>query len=127
LLQLGEKLGEVGRSCSQLRAEPLRISPADERAQSLYPGPEGGRSPCFPGAAHKRLRSSQRGTVCELVDEAALADPGLARDQKQPSPPRERALETGEELGELALAPDEDSRCPSAEQRAAPAQCDGGL
>src|SRR5207248_8282257 len=38
--------------------------------------------------------------------EPALADAGLADEEEQPAAPGERVVESGDELGELRLAPD---------------------
>jgi hypothetical protein len=46
-----------------------------------------------------------------LLGEAALADPGLAAEEAEPSPAGERILERGGELGQLGLAADERAPC----------------
>ena len=77
----------------------MRADRLDDRAQGSGP-----RRDCSP-TQEEATRAVQR-----LFDERALADPGLTRDQDEPSAPSSRRCGHIPQLGELALATDETMR-----------------
>ena len=108
--QLGQQLRDVDRAGAELGAQRLHLGAADVRAQRLHPRPVRGRAARLPAAPDEHLRAARPGPRGQLLREPALADPRLADEQAQAPAARDRVVEAGGELGELALTPDERAR-----------------
>ncbi len=106
--RLRHQLGEIRGAAPKLGAKRLRVEIADIRAKRLHPRPIGGRASSLPAAAPEHACLAGTRPRRELVGQAALADSGLTRDEKECTSPGERVVEPGHEGGELALAADEE-------------------
>ena len=107
LAQLGQDLRELGRAGAELRAQRLRLGcRARTRAATAPTASTRARRPPPSSGRRAPRRRAPRARV-ELLGEPALADARLAGEQEQAPAARERVVEAGGELGELALAPDE--------------------
>jgi hypothetical protein len=102
----GRSGGELGEEARQLGPPPRveRAGVVDETlaAQRVHHRPEEEDAVALVGAAEEDTGRHPAGAQHQLLDEAALADAGLAGDGDQPAAP-----ESLDETGQLALAADE--------------------
>jgi hypothetical protein len=108
LADLGDDLRELGGARSELPTEGLWCLDADVGAQCLHPRPVGGRAARFPATAPHDPDPPLLGSSRQLVRQTALADPGLATKEEEPTAPTRRVVEPGQQLAQLAVSPDED-------------------
>src|SRR6266508_1972300 len=108
LPQLGDDLGNVRRTCSELGAQRNGIALPHIGAERLDPRPIGGGSARLPAAPDEDPRAADSRVFNQFVREAALSDPRLSGEKEEPSVAGEGLLEPAEKLGELSLSADED-------------------
>ena len=109
-LQLGHQLADVDRAAAELQRQDRGILAAHVRSENLHPRPVGRLPAAFPRVAPEHARFPSCGEIGHLLRQPRLADAGLAGEQEQASAAGYGFLEAGGELGELALAANEESR-----------------
>src|SRR5262249_49318207 len=105
--QLGQELAQLRRVAAKLGANRGRVAVAHERAEDLRPRPERRRPAPVPAARPQDARATRLGDAGELVRQARLADPGLARDQRDVALADQRLLECVLERAELIVVADQ--------------------
>ena len=78
------------------------------RADPLYPGPVGWSAAGLPASAPQDEEPAIPSKRCELVGEPALSDPRFPGQQEEASSSVRGGIEAIDELGKLALSPNED-------------------
>src|SRR5207247_264238 len=106
-----KNLRELDRSRPELAAQPLGIRLPNVAAERLHPRPVGRRAARLPAAPDEDLGTAYARVANQLVGQTALADPRLADEEEEASPAGNRVVQARVELGELALAADEDPAC----------------
>ena len=106
--ELGHDLGEVRRLRSEFGQQIFLLCVlADESANDLNPGPIGRRGPARPTDAPSGVGATRLGLVRQGSREARLADPGLPGEQHDGAMAGDRLLESGGQLSQLPLAPNQ--------------------
>ena len=106
--ELGHDLGEVCRLRSEFGQQIFLLWVlAYESANDLNPGPIGRRGPARPTDAPGGMGATRLGLVRQGSREARLADPGLPGEQHDGAMAGDRLLESGGQLSQLPLAPNQ--------------------
>ena len=108
--ELRHDLGQVGGARAGLLGQRRGLAGAHVGPQRLDPRPVRGRAAGLPAAPDQGRRAAGARVPRQLLRQAALADPGLARQQEQAPAAGEGVLDAGVELRQLPFAPDEHAR-----------------